>query len=344
MKVLKLIRLSIWCALIAACISIIVLHLSISQVVSEPSQLRKIARQANTYEIVRSDILTPRILKEAQDAGYAELIDKPVVQKAVDKSFSDENLDTLLVPATESMANWLGSKQPDATFSIDASKQLTVLTDTLAAEITAKMLELPPCSFRNTLSDVATGKCLVPGLEEKEIRSGIITALRAQPTIQEGTLSSEQLNVPDPVISKTRNLPEYLNMLYSAAIFSGGILILSSLWLLFKHRFRGVATIGAGGLLATLIVFLAQANFVGTVNTLVLDPGYQELTRALARATAVEIRALLLPLLGVSAALTVVGAAGWFIVRRRRQAATRTSRVHFNESSSDDSAPTSREE
>lgn len=335
MKFFKSIRLGLWCILVAICIAVVVLNYSISKVVSDATTLRKIARSANTYEIVRNNILTPRILKEAQDAGYNDLVDKKIVQTAVDKSFTDDNLDTLLVPATESMANWLGSKQPDATFRIDAKQQLTELTDSLASEITAKMLAQPACTYRSTLTEVATGQCRVPTLTEKEIRSGIITALRAQPTIKEGVISSEQLTIPGSVISQTRNIPEYLNMLNSAAIFAAGIFVLSSIWLLFKHRFRGIATIGIGGLVASLLVFVTQGSFVAGVNSYVLDPGYQELTRALAQATAAEMRSLLWPLVGISVALTAIGVTGWILVRRRRNTRDKDSRVHFGANSSE---------
>ncbi|QHN42327.1 hypothetical protein GII36_00440 [Candidatus Mycosynbacter amalyticus] len=335
MKFFKIVRLSLWCVIIASCIAIITLNYSITKVVSDASSLRKITRSANTYEIVRGDILTPRILAEAQDTGYGALVDEKVVRTAVDKSFDDDNLDKLLVPATESMANWLGSKQPDATFRVDAQQQLTELADSLAAEMTAKILAQPICNYTNTSADIATGQCRLSILSEKEIRAGILVALKSQPTIKEGVLSSDQLTIPNSVISQTRNIPEYLNMLNSAAIFAAGIFALSSLWLLIKHRFRGVAVIGIGGLLAALTVFIAQGSGVAIVNSYVLEPGYQELARALAAATAAEMRMTLLPLAGASALLTVIGFVGWYLIRRRRSTQHEKARVHFGESKSD---------
>lgn len=335
MKFFKIIRLSLWSIIVATCITIILLNYSLSRVTGDPATLRKIARSADTYEIVRSDILTPRILKEAQDAGYGDLVNTKIVQTAVDKSFNDDNLDKLLIPATESMANWLSSKQPDATFRVDARQQLTELTDSLAAEITAKMLAQPACTYRSTLTEVATGQCRVPTLGEKDIRAGIITALRAQPTIKEGVLSSDQLTLPGSVISQTRNVPEYLNMLNSAAIFAAGVFVLSALWLLLKHRFRGIAVIGLAGFIATLAVYIVQGSFVATVNSYVFDPGYQELARALAQAVATEMRGLLWILVGISAVLTAIGFIGWFIMRKLRISRHKKSQVHFSKAQSD---------
>lgn len=330
MKFFKFVRLSLWCGIVAVCIVIVLLNYSVSQITNDPAALQGIARSANTYEIVRDDILTPRILKEAQDAGYTELVDAQAVRVAVDKSFDDTSLDTLLAPATESLSSWLASKQPDATFRVEARQQLNKLTDTLATTITAKILAQPACSYWSTSADVATGQCHLSTLTEQDIRTGIVTALQSQPTIKDGVLSSDQLAIPDSVVEKTRNIPEYLNMLNSAAIFAAGILVLSTLWLLLKHRLAGIATLGISGLIAALGIYVAQNSFVAVVNSYALEPGYQELAHALAQATATEIRTLLWPLAGISALLAILGSSGWFALRRRRLAQDETVRVRFD--------------
>lgn len=335
MKFFRIIRLSIWCVLLAACIAIVILNYTVSHITSDAKTLQKITGQAHTYTIVRHDIIAPRILAEAQDAGYGNLVDARLVQAAVDKSFSDSTLDTLLVPATESMANWLSSRQPDASFRIDVRRQLTTLTDLLATSIASKIADQPVCTYLNTTSDVATGLCRLSSVTGQDIRTGIVTALRAQPTIRDGVLSSDLITVPTSVVNQTRNIPEYLNMLNSAAIFAAGICVLSALWLLLKHRFRGIAVIGLAGLLAALVLFVAQGSLVTAVNSYVLEPGYQELARALASATATEMQTTLWPLVGVSTLLAVVGFAGWYIVRKQRTARHEKARVHFGESKSD---------
>lgn len=327
MKIFRAIRLILWSFVLALCVAIVLLNYSLSQVTNSPVALQDIARRANTYAIIRDDILTPRILKEAQDAGYSDVIDTKVVQSAVGRSFDDATLSTLIGPATTAMSNWLSSKQPDPSFSIDARQQLNTLADALAAGMTTNLIAQPVCTYRNTSSDVATGKCQLPDLDEAATRTEIATSLKAQPTIKAGVITSEQVAVPDTIVSHARNIPEYLNMLNSAAIFAAGIAILSALWLLFKHRFRGIAVLGFGGLLGTALLYAGQTSVVTLVNSYALEPGYQSLVQALTQATVAQLNTTLLPLAGISLLLSFIGWSGWFFARRRHK--QQTSTVHL---------------
>lgn len=335
MKIFKAIRFSIWSILIALCVSVVVLNYSLATVTNNPAALQQIARSGGTYDILRRDILTPRIRAEVQAAGYGELIDRQLIQHAVDAAFSDRALDTLLVPATQSLSNWLGSKQPDPSFTVDAKRQLGTLADTLGAQISTKLMSQPVCTWRSTETDVATGTCHLPTLTRQSAQQEIVAALRSQPTITSGVISSSQITIPSSIAAKTRDIPEYLNMLNSANIFGAGILALSALWLLFKHRLRGIAVIGIGGLLAALFLYIAQSSLLGAVNSYALEAGYQELTRALAQSAAAQLRSTLLPLVAVSAALTLAGWGGWYVLRRRHSAQRKRAHVQFGNSTSD---------
>lgn len=333
MKIFAAFRLIMWCLVIALTLAVVILNYVTTQIVNNPPKLQSIARESNTYEIIRDDILSPRILKEAQDAGYGTLVDQKSVQRAVDTAFDDKSLDRLLRPATESMADWLANKQPDASFTVDASKQLATLTDILSAKITANILTQPSCTFANTPGDAAVGRCRVASLSEEGIRSGITDALQSQAFIRSGELSSDQLAVPSSLVRQAQPLPSYLNMLNSVAIFAAGIFVLSSLWLLYKHRFRGMCVLGIGGLLATGIVYAGQIAATTYVQSLTLEAGYQEVARALTHITASELTATLWPVAGVSVFLLVVGMLGVFTMRRLE--AKRQHTVHFHSDTRD---------
>lgn len=333
MRIFRAFRLTLWSILLGVCIATGVLYISIDKT-TDAAHLKSIARQANTYSIVRDDLLTPKILVEAKNAGYDSLIDEQMVTQAVAVSFDDAALEQLLDPATQSLANWLGSMQPDASFSIDASAQFARLTSLLADKISAKMVAAPNCTYRNSLDDITNGICKIPLITQEELRTGIVTALDAQPTIKEGIITSEQLEIPGTLLSQVRNMPQYLSMLYSAAIFAAGLAILIVLWLLAKHRFRGIATIGIAGLIASAILLGSQLSFIGAINSYVLEPGYQEIARALAQAISNEMRSTATYIGAASLAITVVGTSGWWFMRRRR-VAKQSSSVHFGKSEHD---------
>lgn len=329
MRVVATIRLCLWCLVVAASLAVIVLNYAVSRVASDPAALQAIARDAETYDIIRHDILVPRILQEAQDAGYQELVTETEVTRAVDTAFDDANIDKLLGPATSSMANWLANKQPDAEFTIDASAQLSELTTLLADGITANILKQPDCTYANTLGDAAVGRCHVASLSEQEIHDGIMTALRSQQYIREGELSSDQLAIPDSVLAQTRNLPAHLNALNALAIFATGIVLLSTLWLIFKHRARGLIVLGSSALLAASSLYLLQFIALTHIHSFVLAPGYQEMVRALTRVTASELRSSLWSVVAAAAVLFAVGLVSLIVSRRR--AARHKSSMHFDE-------------
>ncbi|MBH2008006.1 hypothetical protein I8H83_05380 [Candidatus Saccharibacteria bacterium] len=331
MRLFRAVRLTLWTILLGGCIATGVLYLSIDKS-TDAAHLESIARQANTYDIVRDNLLTPKILAEAQGAGYGSLIDKQVVSQAVAVSFDDTALEQLLNPATQSLANWLGSRQPDATFSIDASKQFARLTSLLADKISTKMMTAPNCTYFNSLADVTHGVCKIPGIAQEELRTGIVAILNTQPMIKEGTITSEQLEIPSTLLTQTSNIPQYLSMLYAAAIFAAGLGVLIVIWLLLRHRLIGVATIGIAGLIAYALLLGSQLSFMNAINSYVLEPGYQEIVRALAQVISDEMRSTALYIGAVSLAITLIGAGGWWLLRRHRKQSEHA--VHLHESNS----------
>lgn len=262
-------------------------------------------------------MLKPRLLEEARNAGYESLVDEATVSGALATSFSDAELRQLFTPATASLAAWLNSKQPDASFSVDARRQFDALTTQLSERLSAKMMALPACGFRNTMADIAQGVCRPPFSTQDELKAEIADTLRAQPLVKEGTLTSEQLALPDSLIARTRNLPEYLTMLYSAAIFAAGVLLIGALWVLWKHRFAGLIVIGLAGLIAAASLLAVQNNLLAAVNSLALATGYQAVARAVAGTIGSELFSLLAPLAGISAVVALVGAVGTYLMQRQ---------------------------
>ena len=327
MRLFRAIRLTLWSILLGGCIATGVLYLSIDKS-TDATHLKSIARQADTYSIVRDDLLTPKILAEAQAAGYGSLVDEQVVSQAVAVSFDDAALEELLDPATQSLANWLGSRQPDANFSIDASAQFARLTSLLADKISTKMIAAPNCTYLNSIADVTNGICKIPSITQEELRAGIVTTLNAQPTIKEGTITSEQLEIPGTLLAQTRNVPQYLSMLYSAAIFAAGLGVLIVLWLLLRHRFVGIATVGVAGLIACVLLLSSQLSFMSGINSYVLEPGYQEIARALAQVISDEMRRTAIYIGAASLATTLIGTGGWWLVRRHRKQSEHAVHLH----------------
>lgn len=329
MKVLTLLRLMIWSLVLAICIVVVTSNYIVSQTILDKHNLQTAAKKGNVYSTVRNQLLAPHILATAKESDYAALVDAKLVNESAAKVFDDATLEKLFSPAVDSLSAWLNSKQPDASFTIDAHEQMERLSTTLTDKVVTRIMALPDCTYRNSLKDIENGVCKSVYVTEDELRQEIIASLRTNSVIRDGEITAEQLTLPESLISRTRNIPEFINMLYSVAIFAAGIFALVSLRLLFKHRLIGIATIGISGLLASGILFVVVQSFASYMASIALEPAYETVAQSITQLVADETKQTVARLSAISMALVLVGIGLWFFTKRRQKDKRHT--VHLEE-------------
>lgn len=252
MNVFAIIRRSIWAVILAACIVVGGLYLAFSQTFLTSAGLTHILQQSRLAETVKDEVLLPKVLASTRSSDYSALLDDKTVTDAFNAAITPDALNAKLAPAVDALQQWLNSKEPSVKFSISMSDLSDNFADKLGQKINAKVAALPQCTRQNTLADAENGVCRSPFITSELLGQKINEAIKSDPALQENvTVSQETLPLP----ASNNDLPSYLNMFYALTLVATGIMALISIWLLFKHRFAGIITIGAACILAAIALF-----------------------------------------------------------------------------------------
>lgn len=319
MKLFALLRLAAWGCILVLCSVVVMSNYIVSQTALNKHALQSAALNGGVYPAIRSELLAPRILAAARESSYSTLITTDTVNKTVDQVFDDAALEKMFAPALDSMSEWLDSKQPDVSFSLDASAQMKHLSEALADAIVSHASSLPDCTYRNSFRDIENGICRSTLLSDDALRQIVLAALRTNSIIKDGQITHEQVALSDSFVARTRNIPEYINMLYSAAIFAAGIFILAGLRMIYRYRLIGIGTIGIAGLVTSTVLLIGSQYITSLLGNVALEPVYETVAKSAATLLINETRQVALHLSLASFALTLVDMASWLAVKKHRK-------------------------
>lgn len=319
MNVFAIIRRSIWAVILAACIIVGCLYLAFSQTFLTTAGLSHILQQSRIAETVREEVLLPKVLASTRSSDYSALLDDKTVTDAFNATITTEALNAKLTPAVDALQLWLNSKEPSIKFSITMSDLSNSFAAKLAESINAKVASLPQCTRQNTIADAENGVCRSPFITDKLLGEKINEAVKTDPALQENaTLSQETVPLPP----SSNDLPSYLNMFYAFTLVALGIMVLIGIWLLFKHRFAGIITIGtacllaAGGLFAVSVLsHVAVARTDDPIASKIIFASVQSLTSIL------QQEVLFLGIGGI--VMIAIGTGALIILKRRRASSSR---------------------
>ena len=170
MNAFRLLRLVLWGIVLAACLVVVALNYAVSRSTSS-QDVQAIADEADAYTTIRQQLIAPKLLAAAKTTDYSTLVDAELIDSALSDSFSEQQLKKLLRPATESLALWLDSRRPDATFSVDASSQLAEFRSSFTTQLSARYMALPDCTYLNTYEDAQRLVCKSPYVTEEDVLS-----------------------------------------------------------------------------------------------------------------------------------------------------------------------------
>jgi hypothetical protein len=320
MNVLATIRRILWSIILAACITVCSLYLVVSNVLLSGNNLQKITKESSITQTIRDDVLLPRVLESAKSSQYSTLLDEKTVTKAFQDSISTDDLSKKLTPAVDALQEWLNSKRPDVTFSIDTSDLADRFASKLSAAVSAKIKALPACNYTNTTVDAESGVCRSPFVSQTELDETIKRTINNESTAKNATITQDTIQLPREARQAGQDLPTYLNMLYSATVVTAGIGALITLWLLLKHRLAGIVTIGAACVLAGVTLFVATSAVRAVVASLDGDPLIGHLVLSISSLVTDAIRYAGLLLVGGGLVAIVLGVVALVILGRRKKA------------------------
>ncbi len=261
MNVFRVIRRSLWGALLAALLLVGCVYLALAATLLSASSLTAISHQAGLATTIRNDMILPHLIAVAQQSDYAHLLDKKTITTAFNAAVPQATLEDRLAPAITATRDWLDSKQPDISFTIDTTDISQHFTTNLSKAVADNIKQLPACNYENSLADAEYGVCQSPYISAKELTKAVHEAIDAQPQLQLSSITADDINVSTATRQATKNLPDYINILYAASLLTAGLALLVALWLLSKHHLSGLITIG-GALVALAIVLYVGSLFI----------------------------------------------------------------------------------
>jgi hypothetical protein len=269
MKVFAVIRRATWAIILSACVVVSCLYLAFSQAFLAPGSLDRVTRQSHLAQTVRDDILLPKVLASTRSSDYSALLDDKTVTDAFNSAITVDTLQNKLVPAIDAIQGWLDSKQPTVSFSISMSDLTDKFAQQLSEKLNTKIASLPECTTKNPIADAENGVCRSPFITKEALTEKIDQAVKNDSVLKENTtITPESTPAFSSVAHRGTDIPGYLNMFYAVSLVTAGLAGLITLWLLAKHRFAGIVTIGAACVIAAaglLAVALSLPNAVGKI-------------------------------------------------------------------------------
>lgn len=322
MKILKILRLSIWSLLLALCVVIGGAYLAIQQNLLSSDGLKNVTAQSNIPATVRDDILTPKVYAAVQQSDMAAFIDKSAVERIVGEVANDEVLTQKMSPAFVSLEEWINGNRTDVDFTIDIADTVTAIAGKLTDTAVATYQALPACTLRNTQSDAQSGTCRPATVTESAFRSAAERDVNQAIQSADTTITQDSVPYFSSITTSGANVPKFLNIFYAVSLVALAVGALVILWLLFKHRFVGITAIGAGLLIASLLLLLTTV-----ITPRMISSVPESLPRPLVTTTVETLNTQLLQLSGYMAivgAISIVTGASFTVLlsRRRLQRAT----------------------
>ncbi len=274
MNTFAIIRRVIWGLLLSGCIVIGGFYLALSQTILTKDGLRTVVTESKLADTVRDDVLLPRILQATRGSTYASLLDDTTVTKAVETAIPSDRLNKMLDPAVDATWRWLNSQEPEVHFSIPATSLSTSLATTLDKQVAAKVANLPACTLLSAYLDAETGLCQSRRINTEALTEKIQQIIKQDAMLDnQNVLTPESTGIKAALSGSASDLPSYLNMLYALSLVTAVAGGLITLWLLAKHRFAGIITIGGAGILAGISLYIV--GIVATTRTGTLSDNTQ---------------------------------------------------------------------
>lgn len=329
MRVFAAIRLIIWALLLGICVTIVAVYFCLAQTFLQPKNIKAWADQSHLGTTIRDTIIAPKIIDNinATQPSARSLLTDAVIKKSLTQTLTNQDIDHRLQPALQSFSAWLDSAKETPTLTINTEGVSTAFIKHIADNVNANLHAAKKCTSNNSYNDVEVGSCFY----DNETTATIVN------TIKDNLASSiDSLNIGHditftlPVTTSSvsgLSLPELFNGLRSVAIVAGGILLLSSLWLLVKRRYSGLIAIGISILIGAAGTSIVIALMVARIGALIGENDFRAFIAAATRSLQAESHTISLILLISGFVVLLIGMALSSLMSKRR-----SEHMHFSRS------------
>ncbi len=192
--------------------------------------------------------------------------------------------------------------------------------DSLASEVSKKYENLPACTYLNTMQDLETGICSSRLLSRENLTEKIKELVKNDSSLQQNaTLTPESAPLLSSIQQTGSDLPTYLNIFYALSIVCAGLAACISLWLILKHRLFGIITLGASGVLAGFLLFIAAVLGTQQIGTISDSQHILQIARAGSSAIEIVLQKQALLVTGSGLALVFFGSiVKIYLIRRKK--------------------------
>lgn len=306
----------------AVCLVIVGLYLALAQTVLDKPTLKRWLDTSGTYQRATDLIVVPQVIAEARQASDAnKLVSDDLITTSLRQALPVETVRQKAAPAVDALHAWLDGKSPDIAFSIAADDIKARLIDRFQKNLTAAAEKLPACNFTTTYDETFDGSCRPTFVTPQAMAETIVKEV--EPSIATFDEPLTQSDIPLASVPQAlREIPNYLNLLWAAALGAGAFLAIAIIWLL-TRRIPGLYAIAAGALLGAVGLY-ALSQSVSSL-TLTSSPELAPFGTIAVADIATKLQSFLPPL-AASAGLAVALGIVLTLITRRSHAKRR---MHF---------------
>jgi hypothetical protein len=321
MKVWRGFTLTIWVALLAACTAFALLYYALNTTVLNADKTKERLVSSKAYDTIRDTLLVNQVVNSLSEQ-YPDnrLIDRPMISEILAAALPRETLAKRLDPAVSNIYRWLDSKEEDISFSITVVDKKDTFYQALEPRLAAKLTAIDSCGDYRYPPEEAVLKdlCLPVYVTAKEATQAAMGSIRAGDFPLGDTITEETLLGPKADRGAFRELPTYLNILWTlnlVALAVGGVL---ALFLAITRKSTGFIAAGIGLIVGGVAAWIAGPVITSLVSTVSQS---SPLTKALldvfvAPFTASVTSGALLTILGGGALVGLAFAWRWYRGRR----------------------------
>lgn len=323
MSFLRAVGLVFWGGVIAVCLVVVGLYLALTQTILDKPTFQSWLDKSGVYQKTTDLIITPQVIANArQTITPNKLVTDNLIAASLRQAAPASVVKQKAAPAIDALYKWLDGKAPDIEFSLATDDIKQRFFDAFQKNLTAAAQKLPACDFNTTYDETFDGTCR-PTFSTPEAMAAKISK-EAQENLTSFNEPLTQSDIPLTNSSQSlRQLPNYLNLLWAAALGAGVLLAIAIIWLL-TRRVPGLYTIATGGLLGAGGLYLL-AKAIGSL-TLTNSPELAALGSV--ASTDIAAKTIFIALLGIGVSVCVALLATALAIGLRSRRSRR--RIHFS--------------
>lgn len=269
MKVWRGFTLTIWVALLAACTAFALLYHALSATVLDADKTKERLANSQAYDTIRDTLLVNRVVDGLSEQYPGnKLVDRSMISEILAAVLPRQTLAERLDPAVSNLYRWLDSKEEEVSFSISVTDKKDSFYRALEPRLAAKLTAIDSCGDYRYPPEEAVLKdvCLPIYVTAKEATQAAMGSIRAGDFPLGDTITEETLLGPKSDRGAFRELPTYLNILWTLNLVALALGVMTALFLAITRKSTGLIAVGTGLMIGALTAWIAGPVLASLAN------------------------------------------------------------------------------